>query len=1395
MTAPNTTSPSLVFDVGGNHDLLVNAELDAAENTTVFGNLLRAALERYHASQAAPSLGQVLSDLAGPLGINMAAITLSGTTLSLTSNFTPAPLSIPVRMDLSNGATELDGLKFDASGDFILNAAPTFVLPLEVDLNPSTAPGERVRVKNDAAHEVSIALSATLNDPSMVGSLGFMRAVLQESNPNAGIIFSTTLGASIEDAGGATIGELQAGNQAFFKPAVSGSYDIPGLSLTPDLGNTTGEITLGTSGEVMFSDFPTLTALYSPSGIVVSEVTPFENFSDLAPADVLSMVIQLGDAMDSMASKLDVPGGIPFVEEAISSVAGFLDQTEALASLLFDKAELQGENEISATTGVLAQDASFVLRIEANEPVFVTVHAADTATNTTIDDLYVDINAALATAGLGDQVEAVRLTGTDGTSNKLSLRLKNQSAGSSFTVSTLQITGSSAAPSSGRIGQDVRLNVTVQTKNSDTPKSVAVKLPAAATTSNATLANLVRDLNAAMAVDIGDGTLLSQLIVAQAVEGHIRLAALNTSLESLSVSGGTSLGFAATQAEDDNPANSALGLGTSRAASAKLRVGSVQDLVAVLNEVMPTTTMLAYDSVNNRVKFGLNLNKTYSQSIDLDFSKAINLGFADLNLAGGAEATFEATAALNLNVGLDLERAGSGQALSTSTPLSSLGGGRGVALQVAVTGAAAPNTAAATPPINLVFDVHRFGVAVPETVTVTLTAAELSDNFTVEDLAFDIGDVLMSQSQPIRATVSGDKLILIAEDATINQLTIGAGTAAAFGFTVGQVSDQADLDITLADGTEDTVTLDGAETIGDIQSLIVNKFGASKIAVNLVGDQLEIVDLTTPVNGGRMRIAAATNAFGTSVAGAGLGILGAALDADSELTNYDDTTTIRGEHLLLGSIADQFFIDTTASNVSLSAKILANDIDLTASLGLLELGIENGAFGNGIDEGFEITAGLSLPDNGDADGLLRLSDFGQLGFTSALAGVTPTFTYGGTATLPLKIPLLPLEDAEITLTLTQGVNHRPEFSVAAPNVSDLIGDFKSLSLGDIAGMLRQVVEMLRNSDIDGLNTDIPVINQSPNDLLGFTDGLLAASEKLLTGVDVQTILDLSQEFASALEFTDATPEQLAKLTKAFSRVSRNVDPNQTFTLQLTDGAANSYQTVMLSGEATALDIQAALETALGQSDKITVTGQAGGPYEFTFDKSLGDVTLGSSSESGLTLQFETTVEGVTGVTDEVQTAEFLRTSGLISSLLSLKSTIDELATEVDVGALSDIVESMSGGVISTENLSDFLTGLLQDELGLPVAVVVSFIDADSAQDGFQATLKMELDINPVVTKSVGFDLSLDDFGPITVGAAGDIGITFGGDIDLDLGFNFASLTPYVFESTSFAITARPLTRR
>ena len=109
-----------------------------------------------------------------------------------------------------------------------------------------------------------------------------------------------------------------------------------------------------------------------------------------------------------------MPDGIPFVDEAISEVVNIVDITQDFARQLYFNPTIIGENDISVTDGVLSSDATFSVNIEAGETVFVVVAAADTAKdNTSIDDLFVDINAAIADAGLAGQIIAERQTPFD----------------------------------------------------------------------------------------------------------------------------------------------------------------------------------------------------------------------------------------------------------------------------------------------------------------------------------------------------------------------------------------------------------------------------------------------------------------------------------------------------------------------------------------------------------------------------------------------------------------------------------------------------------------------------------------------------------------------------------------------------------------------------------------------------------------------------------------------------------------------------------------------------------------------------------------------------------------------------------------------------------------------
>lgn len=1349
------------------------------------GDQIRAALEKYNSSHPAPTLGEVLNDLSGPLGINLSTVTLVDNKLSIQSSFAPAPIDVPVRLNFGD---KLQELELGESAEYPLTISPSFRLPLELDLTPGVADDQRFKLLSDSAHEVDISIRANLADPNLVGSKDFMRTILNKINAaTGGIQLAADVGISVEDADGTTTSELIAGSPTLVT-SMAGGYDIPGLSITPDgLAGTTGNVTIRTTtdgsapGVATFTDAASLATLFSGQRIQIDDVTdPLESFEDLSPSDMLRVVLQLGDSLQGIAEKLDVPGGIPLVKEAISAVADFADQASELGSFLFKNVQLTGEEEITATTGVLSADADFVIRIEDSEPVFVTVASASTADNESINDLIADVNAALVAAGLGDQIVAERANGDH--PNHLTVRTIDPSVGTSLDISTLQLTAPFAAPSSGRLGENALMTFSIDTQNLEIPTTVSVRLTTSETTDNAAIEDLVDDLNQAMAVDIGDGTLLSELVRARVVGESIRISSVDSTATSIALGGGESLGFAPDQTSDENVAATELGIGVGRGEGAEAKASNIQEFIEVINEFMPAQTTLSYDAAENRVRFNLNLESEYSQDIDLDFSKAIDLGFADLNLAGGADASLEVTAGFNFAVGVDLSRPGSGEMIGAATTVAAVKRGAGVELKVGVTSAGVANPA----PGTLGLQLSRFG-QVTESFTVSISGDDLSDNATLEDLTFDLNDKLSAAGQPFQAFLTeDDEILLLTDDVSINGVTVTSG---AFGFATGQSGDQADVVIETADGVRSEINLDGSETLADVKAKIE---AAANVTVTFTGDQINVTDNTTPVDEGRMVISAAGNDFGTSSAGGDLGIIATALQEDDEDTDFDDTKTIRGEHLLLDAISELFFIDTTNTHFYANADVLAGDIDLTASMGLLELGVVNGRLGNASDTGFSIMAGVSLPDD-DSDGLLRLSGLKSDAFRDALESTSPSFSYGGTATLPLSIPLLPGESPVITLTLQSDPSDplRPDFDVSAPNLSELIGDFRNLSLSDLAGLLREVVDMLRDSEIDGLNTTIPVINQSANEMLAFTDGLLSAAERLLENVDVEKLTNLRDDLLAELETLGASQEQLDLLESAIGQVGDAINPVHTYTLTVTDGNGTAFETGILDSEATTLDIESAVAAAIGQDDVVTVTGNAGGPYTLTLSNTLGDVSIDSSSESGMTLQFETVTEGVAGSVDEVQEMELVATSGLAAALFNLQATVDDLQTQgIDVSTLTPILDEMGGNVISTENLGEFLTDLLEQELGLPVTVVVDFVDADSVEAGYQAALKMSLDINPTVTRTVGFDLSLDDYGPVTLGAAGDIGVEFGGNIDLDLGFRFDSLTPYVFDTTNFAVTAK-----
>ncbi|MCC6511795.1 MAG: hypothetical protein IT423_22025, partial [Pirellulaceae bacterium] len=245
---PDLINPSLTFQIGG-----------------TLADTLRAALAKYSdPSVLAPSLGDLLNELAGPLGINFADIDYDSTSklLTFTPTFTPKPIQFKSKLDFGD---EIPGLSFSASGDFLISAAPSIRLPLEINLSrdPLLTATNRVAVIDDALPEINLAITAQLDNPQARASLGFLTVRLSEDGTanNDGVKFTTNLSLNIKDPGigaaangRATISELitPANLANTFIPGVNGAFDLDGLVIRPELAGTVipGSISIFTTETV-----------------------------------------------------------------------------------------------------------------------------------------------------------------------------------------------------------------------------------------------------------------------------------------------------------------------------------------------------------------------------------------------------------------------------------------------------------------------------------------------------------------------------------------------------------------------------------------------------------------------------------------------------------------------------------------------------------------------------------------------------------------------------------------------------------------------------------------------------------------------------------------------------------------------------------------------------------------------------------------------------------------------------------------------------------------------------------------------------------------------------------------------------------------------------------------
>ena len=559
----------------------------------------------------------------------------------------------------------------------------------------------------------------------------------------------------------------------------------------------------------------------------------------------------------------------------------------------------------------------------------------------------------------------------------------------------------------------------------------------------------------------------------------------------------------------------------------------------------------------------------------------------------------------------------------------------------------------------------------------------------------------------------------------------------------------------------------------------------------------------------KLRVTAVGDNNGVSPIGSLLGIVQevSAITDDVNTPDFNeanDGTLLLGTPLLRRFTTDQFYVLASGSKAFANVTISSTDVDLVASLGILDLGIVDGVLN------FTANASINLLDIDDpdttaineaTDGKLRLSDFSIAGFKTI---IQPSFTYSGSANLPIDgnaLVFLPAAFKQggatpmtIQLALSGSGFTKPTLTFGVTNLQAALESFKNFSVADLVGVISRVVELLQNSDIDGLNTPIPVVNQTPNDILNVVGGLAKAAEELLAGPDLELLDANILELETLLKSLGGTPEQNDAVMNQIVGVKASSNPDHVYQLSVPGVSVVIGQTPTdIALDSSAADVFDELTRIWGPGVIKSVTGSNGGPYTVTFEQSRGNVNdLKGASASGLTVQTRTLTQGVLNTTPEVQLLTFVSTGQLVAAITRLRNTVAGIPTTTEGrNNLLAKITAIQDTIASRSSLGKIIGDAIKKQFNLPsnaFALTIDFVDADANAPGFQATAIVKIDIAKSVTKSIGFDFNLPDLGPVDVTTGGNIDFTVGGTLDLDFSFRFGTFTPYLLNTTRFQLT-------
>ncbi|WP_182868153.1 PKD domain-containing protein [Rhodopirellula sp. JC639] len=658
------------------------------------------------------------------------------------------------------------------------------------------------------------------------------------------------------------------------------------------------------------------------------------------------------------------------------------------------------------------------------------------------------------------------------------------------------------------------------------------------------------------------------------------------------------------------------------------------------------------------------------------------------------------------------------------------------------------------------------------------------------DLTFDLelGDLVGVTSDAtllLSATVGGsfqfgvDLTPLGASSASITEATsIEKGTAGAINGGKGVMiqSGQDDLIVTLRDGTEQSVNLDGMSTLGDVIAALDAVSPQLSVSIrqdNGKGVALRIVDRSEGDS------ALSIRAAGDSLAGLGLGILG-----DVETTEDGSAAVIEGLPLHGDTIADHLFVQETNGEPILSGAIELSHADFSAdaNLGFTEVSIVGGRFLPSV-----VNAGIGLPRSRmtPADLFASLEEGVSLAAEAELSGL-----------IQFELPVI-------------GSVGGRDFGAPGEKWIASIDQFGGDLVADIRGSIDDVLEQLVDVDagdlLDGLKDGLrqllsaegltlPFMDVSLPEAIGlqkFLDDLLASIDRigsstldvLSAGVNRMVQLSSSAADPPSIDFPEiaislpelfgffrdstqvrdasggvvALPDLNALFETHFNfQVDLpDVDVSQKDMDEFLGGVASILDVLQLAGPGSLQGLETKLEQTLGlepDAIRISILTPPGGPVEVRFD-----LDLGKSIETSFPLAVDLSDLNLAGIGDlvDVGGSSTLRLSAAADAKLSLGMEVSAagvkpfLYTDAGGSRLSLTANANAANIDFEASLGPLGVEIVDGDASIgPAEFALTFNDADGRY--FFSDESLDLETSATGTAGANLPLQFPVGAPVTL---------------------------------------------